>query len=264
MSDNTNSGLFAGTSRRDFIKTYAQLGVYFGLCAPLSRYFVGEAQAQTANLSGTFRADLSVAPFTALQNLNGSVRVEVPNGSGITALAGATPSIIITRVSLSGSSQFGALGQRCTHEGFAVNAKSAASPNLICSSGHGGSYNPATGAVVTSPPPAALTSYSHAFNNNVAPGVLDITIPGIGYTFAHAQVSTTQGNRIRLTFPSRSGSNYGLRFRSAVTGSQSNLSFFTVPNGTVATSNIAGTGSNLSIYVNPPQEIGFYQIVALP
>src|SRR5687767_10538027 len=86
-------------SRREFVKVFAQIGAYFGLCAPVSRFFVGEVQAQMSGLTGIFNVNLSVAPFTALQNLNGSVRVEVPNGAGISALVAgnnSVPSIIIT------------------------------------------------------------------------------------------------------------------------------------------------------------------------
>ncbi|MCI0747391.1 MAG: Rieske (2Fe-2S) protein [Verrucomicrobia subdivision 3 bacterium] len=254
-------------SRRQVIKTYAQFVAYFSLCAPVQRLFVGEVSAQSANLAGSFRLDLSVAPFTALQNLNGSVRIEVPNGNGIAALTAlignAVPSIILTRVATTGDNQFGALGQRCTHQGFAVNAKGTA-PNLVCSSNHGGTYNPATGAVVTAPPPQPLIRYEAAFHPSPAPGHVDVSIPGIGYSIAFSTMNTARGRRLRLTFPTKSGATYQVRFRNALTGTDSTIGFFTTQDGVSTVSSINGTGSNLTVFVAPPPDTGFYQIAALP
>ncbi len=262
------SVLPSGRSRREFIKTYAQFAAYFSLCAPVSRMFVAEVEAQTANLSGLFNADLAVAPFTALQSLNGSVRGAVPNGAGITALTALTgnanPSIIITRVALTGNSQFGNLGQRCTHQGNAVSAKAAGQNTLICPL-HGSQYNPATGAVVVGPAALALTSYLAVFNATPAPfGSLQITIPGIGYTFVGATVAALQGQRVRLTFPTRAGSNYQARFRNTATGTESTIAFFTTQNGASSVTSVAGSGANLSVFVTPPAGVGIYRIVANP
>jgi len=254
-------------SRREFVKVFAQISAWFGLCAPVSRYFVGEVQAQSAALPGIFSVSLADAPFTALQNLDGSVRVEVPNGAGIgalTAITGnTTPSIIITRVATSGPNQFGTLGQRCTHQGNSVNAKVAGQNFLQCPL-HGSRYNPATGAVVLSPATLPLTAYQTTFTAAPAPGTLQISIAGIGYTFVAGQVTSTQGPRVRLQFPTKSGSNYEVRFSSSITGTQSVLPFFTAQNGTTTASQIAGTGAVLSVFVTPPAEVGFYVIGARP
>src|SRR5262245_43929944 len=189
----------AGESRRHFVKTFAQFSAWFGLCAPVSRYFVGEVQAQSGGLAGDFNFSLTDAHFTALQNLNGSVRGEVPNGSGITALTAlsgnANPSIIITRVATSGQTQFGCLGQRCGHQGNAVNPKAAGQDFLECPL-HGSRYNQTTGAIVRGPTTVPLTSYQSTFTDTPAPGTLRIRIPGIGYTLVTSEVTSTQGLRV--------------------------------------------------------------------
>jgi nitrite reductase/ring-hydroxylating ferredoxin subunit len=255
-----------GQSRRKFIKTYVQFAAYFGLCAPVCRYFIGEVQAQSSGLAGVFNVNLSVSPFTALQNLNGSVRVEVPNGAGINSLVAVnntTPSIIITRVATSGNNQFGSLGQRCTHEGNAVSAKVSGQNYLLCPT-HLSRFDITTGAVLLGPAASALTAYTTAFVSAPAPGTLQISISGIGYTFVGNTVTATQGQRVRLIFPSRLGSNYQVLLRNAATGAESVVSFFTTQNGTSAVNTVAGTGSNISVYLTPPPQVGFYRIVANP
>lgn len=218
-------------------------------------------------MTGDFNASLADGPFTALQNLNGSVRVEVPNGAGISALTALSgnpnPSLIITRVATSGQAQFGTLGQRWTHQGNAVNPKAATQGFLECPL-HGARYNPATGAVVLGPAASALTSYQTVFNATPGPGTLQIRIAGIGYSLGLSKVAATSGPRLRLQFPTKSGSNYEVRFRSALTGTQSVLPFFTTQNGTTTVNQIAGNGQVLSAFLSPPAEIGFYVIVAKP
>ena len=254
-------------SRREFVKIFAQISAWFGVCAPISRYFVGEVQAQSSGLAGDFNVSLADAPFTALQNLQGSVRVEVPNGSGITALTAqsgnANPSVIITRVAISGGTQFATLGQRCTHQGNAVDPKVAGQDYLRCPL-HGSRYNPTTGAVVLGPAVNALTPFQTVFNGTPTPGTLQIRIAGIGYTFVGSNVTSTQGPRVRLQFPTRSLSNYEVRFRDSITGTQSVLPFFTTQNGTTTVNQIAGNGQVLSAYVTPPAQVGFYVIAAKP
>lgn len=253
--------------RREFVKVFAQISAWFGLCVPVSRYFLGEVQAQSAGLAGDFLVSLADAPFTALQNLNGSVRVEVPNGSGITALTALTgnanPSVIITRIAVSGTAQFGTLGQRCTHAGNSVNPKVAGQNFLQCPL-HGSRYNPATGALVLGPATNALTPYQSTFNDTPAPGSLQVRIAGIGYTLVASQVTSTQGPRVRLQFPTKSLSTYEVRFRSALTGTQSVLPFSTTQDGTTTVTQIAGNGQVLSAFVTPPEEVGFYMIAAKP
>lgn len=256
-----------GQSRREFVKTYVQFAAYFGLCAPVCRYFIGEVQAQSAGLTGLFNVNLSVSPFTALQNLNGSVRVEVPNGSAITdlvAISGnATPSCIITRVATSGDSQFGTMGQRCTHSFNAVSAMAAGQNYLLCPL-HGSRFNPSTGAVVLGPATTPLAAYLTVFTPTPAPGTLQIRIAGIGYSFVGDKVISLQGQRVRLIFPSRSLSNYQVLFRNSATGAESAVPFFTTQNGTTTVTSIAGTGANISVFLTPPAAVGFYRINALP
>lgn len=264
-----NSDLFVPSqSRRQFVKAFAQFGAYFALCAPVCRYFVGEVQAQTANLTGLFNVDLAVAPFTALRNLNGSLRVEVPNGAGITELGvnSPTPSIIITRVATSGNSQFGSLGQRCTHAGTSVNPMAVGQTFLVCPN-HGSRFNPSTGAIVLGPATVPLTPYLTTFTPRAGipgDGTLQIRIAGIGYTMAGNAVGSLAGPRVQLQFPTRAGSNYEVRFRSAVTDTNSLLSFSTTQHGIISSTNIAGSGAVQSVFVPAPQQVGFYIITALP
>lgn len=258
-----------GQSRREFVKTYVQWAAYFGLCAPVCRYFIGEVQAQSSGLTGLFNVNLSEAPFTALQLLNGSVRVEVPNGAASTdlvAISGnANPSCIITRVATSGSSQFGTVGQRCTHSSHAVSAMAVGQNYLLCSL-HGSRFNPSTGAVVQGPAGLPLTTYLTVFTDTPAPGTLQIRIASIGYSFVGDAVTALQGKRVRLTFPSRSQSNYEVLFKNSVTGAESLVPFFTTQNGTSSVTTIPGSASNLnlSVFLTPPAQVGFYRIVANP
>jgi len=261
--------LYSGQSRRHFVKTFAQIGAYFGLCAPVCRYFVGEVQAQSSGLIGLFNISLAVSPFTALQQLNGSVKVEVPNGTlgtpSLVAVNNATPMIIITRVATTGDSQFGALSQRCGHQQNAVNPKVAGQNYLECPV-HFARYNQTTGAVVQQPiggGAVALSAYLAVFTAAPAPGTLQIRIAGIGYSIGHALEGTT-AKRLRLRFPTRSGTNYQVMFRSSVTGTQSAIQFFNSLVSTTPLSQIPGTGAELSAYVNPPQQTGFYLIAAIP
>jgi nitrite reductase/ring-hydroxylating ferredoxin subunit len=260
--------LFApdGSPRREFIKVFAQVTAWFGLCAPVARHFIAEAQGQSANLNGIVRASLAVAPFTGLQVLNGSVRVAVPNGSGITALVAgnnATPSVIITRVATSGNTQFGVVTQRCTHAQQAVSALQSGQSTLVCPT-HGSRFNPATGAVTTAVigGQAGLTTYTSTFTAAPSPGILDIAIPSIGYTLAQTLVPVTGGKRIQLRFPTKSGSTYEVRFRSSLTGTETLQTFFTTQTGTSPVTSIAGTGAILSAFLNPPSTTGFYAILA--
>ncbi len=235
--------------------------------APVCRYFVGEVQAQSSGLTGLFNVNLSVAPFTLLQQLNGSVRVEVPNGSAVTALVAisgnANPSVIITRVATSGSAQFGTVGQRCTHAGHAVSAMAAGQNFLLCTL-HSSVFDPATGAVLQGPAGSALTTFLTVFTNTPAPGTLQIRIAGIGYSLVGNTVVATQGKRVRLIFPSRLLTNYQVLFKNSVTGAESVAAFFATQNGTSTVTTIAGTGSNLSVFLTPPAQVGVYRIVANP
>lgn len=253
-----------GQSRRDFVKVFVQFGAYFGVCAPVGRFFVGEVRAQTAGLTGLFNVSLAVAPFTALQQLNGSVRVEVPNGAAVTELVAVSgnsvPSAIITRLATSGSNQFGTVSQRCTHQGNAVSAMAAGQNYLLCPL-HGSRFNPATGAVVLGPAAAPLAAYLTIFT---PPSSLQIRVANIGYSIAGSVVNATQGKRVRLQFPTRSQTTYEVRFRSSVTGIESVLPFFTTQNGTATVTSVAGTGAVLNAYLTPPQQVGFYIIAAKP
>jgi cytochrome b6-f complex iron-sulfur subunit len=94
----------------------------------------------------TFTIDISTSSYSALQTVGNSV---VANG------------VLIIRKT---SAAFEAFSSYCTHEGCTVHFDSS-SPYIYCPC-HGGMFNPTTGAVVSGPPPTALTKYTATLSGN--------------------------------------------------------------------------------------------------
>ncbi len=238
-------------SRRRFVRTFAITGIAAGACGALQKLFLIEAQAQSSGGTGTFHADLSVAPFTTLQNANGSIRLRV------TGTPTSFPQIIITRLA---GNIFHAVTSQCTHQGFAVNTYSAAQGAMVCSSGHGGRYSP-SGSVISPPPPAALTSYATTFKDSPAPGKLEIKIPNLGYTTAGALVPTAGGKQFRLVFPTVSTWKYEVRFFSAIGGAGTVVPFATTQGTTPSLTVLTGDGTTKTVFVGATVAVGFFSIV---
>ena len=85
-----------------------------------------------------FTVDLTNSANASLNTVGGSL---IANG------------VIVIRT---GTSVFDALSATCTHAGCTVGYSSG---TIVCPC-HGGTYNPATGAVTGGPPPSALAKYN--------------------------------------------------------------------------------------------------------
>jgi cytochrome b6-f complex iron-sulfur subunit len=93
-----------------------------------------------------FTLDLTQSANSSLKTVGGALIV---NG------------VIIIRASVA---TFDALSATCTHAGCTVGYDSARA-NIVCPC-HGGTYNPSTGAVISGPPPSALTKYTATLSGN--------------------------------------------------------------------------------------------------
>lgn len=93
-----------------------------------------------------FTLDLTNSSNAALNNVGGYI---VTNG------------IIVLRLN---SSTFEAFSATCTHAGCTV-GYNAGSSTIVCPC-HGGTYNATTGAVISGPPPSALTKYNVTLSGN--------------------------------------------------------------------------------------------------
>ncbi len=94
-----------------------------------------------------FTLDLSNAANAPLNTVGGAV---LSNG------------VIVIR---SSGTTYNALSATCTHAGCTV-GYNATSGTIICPC-HGGTYNAATGAVLTGPPPSPLTKYTVAQSGHI-------------------------------------------------------------------------------------------------
>ena len=131
--------------RKDFLKkTFALCGLAL-IPAGVIESCKKQNSAGPSNVN--FTLDLTNAANTTLNTVGGSV---IANG------------VIVIRVN---STTFDALSATCTHAGCTVGYNAARS-NVVCPC-HGGTYNVSTGAVISGPPPAALTKYSTSLSGNI-------------------------------------------------------------------------------------------------
>jgi len=130
--------------RKDFLKkTIALCGLSLIPAAVI------ESCSKSTNSAPTnvnFTLDLTVAANNALNSVGGSL-----NANGVIVIC-------------TGSGAYTALSASCTHEGCTVSYDKT-STHLVCPC-HGGVFSN-TGAVVSGPPPSALTKYTVTKNGNV-------------------------------------------------------------------------------------------------
>jgi Rieske Fe-S protein len=246
--------MFNGKSnnRRLFIKSFITATVYPSLCFPVGQLFLAEAKAQSIGGDGFVTVDINATGFTVLQNTsNGSKRFAVPLRTS------PVGDIIVTRVS---ASQFYAVSVVCTHAGFNnPQVQAFAAGALTCT--HQGSRFAADGTRIFGPAPAGskLESFPITFD-----GVskIKIQIPGIGYTVAASPTPIAAGDRIELIIPTVVDLNYQIWYRTSLTGTESLVSFFTAPTGGTSQTSMAGTGDNVSVFLDRPGNIGLYQVTA--
>lgn len=238
-------------SRRDFVRLFALGALGAGWCGPLGQLFVVEAQAQSQGGVGTFVCDLSVSPFTTLQNTNGSVRVRV------TGTPASFAEIVITRLA---NDVFHAVTSRCTHAGATVNPYNG---SFIQCPLHGSRFG-ANGSVLLGPATSPLTQYTTEFSAAPAPGVLRIGIPNLGYRIAGALTPVSGGNQFRLVFPTTSGWKYEVRFLGSLGGASTVVPFATTAGATPSLTVLNGDGTTKTVYVAATNATGFFSIVTKP
>ncbi|MCX8156735.1 MAG: Rieske (2Fe-2S) protein [Verrucomicrobiae bacterium] len=237
--------------RREFVRLFALGALGMGFCGPWRQWFVVEAQAQSQGGTGTFVCDLSVAPFTTLQNTNGSIRVRV------TGTPASFAEIIITRLA---NNVFHAVTSRCTHEGQPVNPYNGSF--LLCPA-HGSRFS-ASGSVLAGPAVTPLTNYTTQFQATPVPGILRVQIPNLGYRIAGALTPVTGGNQFRLVFPTTSGWKYEVQFMSQLGGASTVVPFATTQGATPNLTVLNGDGTTKTVFVAATQANGFFAIVTKP
>jgi len=131
--------------RKEFLKkTFAMCGLSL---IPIGLIESCNKQNYGGPFNVNFTLDLTNSANAALKSTGGAL---VANG------------VIIVR---SSATVFDALSATCTHAGCTVGYDSRA--NIILCPCHGGTYNPATGAVTGGPPPSALTKYTATLAGNI-------------------------------------------------------------------------------------------------
>jgi cytochrome b6-f complex iron-sulfur subunit len=131
--------------RKDFLKqSLALAGLGF---IPTVLVQSCSKQSNSGPTNVDFTLDLTAADNAALNTVGGS---RVVNG------------VIVIRTSTTG---FDALSSACTHEGCTV-GYSATAAAIVCPC-HNGRFNAATGAVISGPPPKALTKYTATLSGNI-------------------------------------------------------------------------------------------------
>ena len=131
--------------RKEFLKkTFAMCGLALipaGIIESCSK----QSFAGPSNVN--FTLDLTNSANVALKTVGGALQ---SNG------------VLIIRAS---AATFDALSATCTHAGCTVGYDSRSS-TVVCPC-HGGTYNPATGAVISGPPPSGLTKYTATLSGNI-------------------------------------------------------------------------------------------------
>jgi len=130
-------------NREDFLK---QLGAATVLACTGCVVNACSSLEDPAPSNVDFTIDLSTSPYSALNNVGGSV---------------STNGIIIARLS---TTEFTALSRTCTHEGTSVNYRSA-QKDFLCPN-HGARFS-TTGAVLQGPARRSLAQYNTALQGSL-------------------------------------------------------------------------------------------------
>jgi Rieske Fe-S protein len=237
----------AVASRRNFVRTFVLGSATTVVGSPwigtLLATLAGESQAQAAQ-DGSLT--LALSSFTPLQFAYGSVRVSVQ------PLAGSYPSgdfypIILSR---GPGNLFYAVSSNCPHRGCVVLPFDGSVISCPC---HGSEFD-MDGTITRGPATENLVSYPITFDGV---NTLRITVPGLGYAISCSAV-TGYGSRLRLDFPSITGVQYQVQFRSSSKGAWNVAAFAITAGGAATNTAITGTGSSMSVFVDRTTATGFY------
>jgi len=232
--------------RRDFVKI-----VWFGTASsslfgkPWLATAVADPSPATAGGVGVLQ--LRIGDFPALQNVNGSVRLALTNPP-----SGAFFPILVNRGS---GNQFFALSTRCTHMGCVVPTFSSTAGASVCPC-HGSRFA-INGNVLGGPAVSPLARYANTFDGV---NTLRIDIPGLRYSVGALAVQTGAGPRLQLRFPTLQNAGHQVRFRQAMGSEWAITPFATTRDGVANSTNLIGTGSTATVYVDRVSETGFYAV----
>jgi nitrite reductase/ring-hydroxylating ferredoxin subunit len=187
-----------------------------------------------------------LADFPALATVDGSIHLNV-----------ADPQfqffpVILTRT---GAQTFAAVSSVCTHSGTRVEPYSSAAGGLFCPN-HGSLFSP-QGVVLRGPAGFDLTGYPTRL---VSAAVLEVEIPGIGYSLAGALVDTAAGRRMRLSFPTLSGLRYEVKRRTSMTTPAATVPFSLTETGAASQTQLTGNGAAATLYVEADAATGFLSV----
>jgi cytochrome b6-f complex iron-sulfur subunit len=102
--------------------------------------------------------------FGGPTNVNFTLDLTNPANASLNSVGGSVIAngVIVVRLN---TTTFEALSATCTHQGCTV-GYNASRQTMVCPC-HGGTYNATTGAVISGPPPSALTKYVTTLNGNI-------------------------------------------------------------------------------------------------
>jgi Rieske Fe-S protein len=233
-------------TRRDFVKFFWFGTACSSLCGkPWLATAVADPSPAAAGGVGVLQ--LKISDFPALENASGSVRLALTNPP-----SGAFFPILVNRGS---GNQFFALSTRCTHMGCVVPAFSTVAGASVCPC-HGSRFA-IDGAVVGGPAALPLTRYTNAFDGV---NTLRIDIPGLRYSVGALAVQTGAGPRLQLRFPTLQNAGHQVRFRQSMASEWAITPFATTRDGVANNTNLIGTGSTATVYVDRVSETGFYAV----
>ncbi len=132
--------------RKDFIKRSMALCGLALIPTAIIESCTKQNYAGPANVN--FTLDLTNSANSSLNTIGGAVNT--------------AQGIIVIRQS---AQTFQAFSSTCTHQGCTVGYDSN-SGHIVCPC-HGGTFNSSTGAVISGPPPSALTKYTVTLSGNI-------------------------------------------------------------------------------------------------
>ncbi len=237
-------------SRRSFVRTFALFSAasWFG-GREISSLLVADVRAQSTSLPGIFRINLDNAPFAALRNEVGSLRLTVAG------MPTSFRQIIVSRLE---GSQFFAVTSQCAHQGNPVNPMNLTSRRLVCPT-HGSQYAP-SGDLLAGPATSGLTAYDTTFDGVKT---VSIEIPNLGFVVNMDTVVNPSNSqrRLRLQFPTMTNIRYDVQFRSTLTGGTwTRVPFATTIDGAANVTTLTGNNAAATVFVEPGSESGFYAI----
>lgn len=102
--------------------------------------------------------------FAGPTNVNFTLDLTNSGNASLNTVGGAVVANGVIVIRKTGS-QFVAFSATCTHEGCTVGYNTS-STNIVCPC-HGGTYSSTSGAVISGPPPSALSSYTATLSGNI-------------------------------------------------------------------------------------------------